>query len=308
MGKRGILKLYARKGICLKGHSASASRGFGGGSPARALQPGARAPVVAREREVAAADAPHGYPRPEGPRQGARRDDAPLGPGAEDAALPEQEGVRERGHDLLRVVGDEDERRAAPSPGEALHEPEELLPGNGIEPRAGLVEDEEPRPRDQRAGDEDPLPLALGEMGPLALGQRRGADEPEQPARPGGVGAGRARPEVELRVAPADHRLQGGLGRRDRGLEGAGHYPDPQAQVAPVGLAVDLAEQADLALRGRQVARDRLEERRLAAAVRTQDDPVLAPAHAPVDAPQDLRASARDAQARYLEDFLHRRE
>ena len=128
---------------------------------------------MARHRHVAAAAASDADPRAERAAEPPRRHDPAPGARGEHAALAQEEGVRERRHDLLGVVGDEDERRTVPAPGDAVHEPEELLPGDGIEPRARLVEDEEPRPGHERARDEDPLALALGQVGPFPAGQVR---------------------------------------------------------------------------------------------------------------------------------------
>ena len=186
----------------------------------------------------------------------------------------------------------------AAAPGEHVHEAQEFLAGDRVQPRAGLVEDEEPRPGHERAGDQHPLALALRKVSPFPLGEGQGADGQEEPPRRGVVAAGGPHPEVQLGVAAADDRLQRRLGRRDRGLERARHDPDLQAQVPPVRLAVVPPEERELAGGRGQVARDRTKERRLAAAVRPEDDPVLPLADAPVDAAQDFRAPAGDAQAR----------
>ena len=72
----------------------------------------------------------------------------------------------EAGHDLLDMVGDEHERGSARRGGEALDEVEEQFTRDGIQPGAGLVEDEQARAGHEGPGDEDALPFALGENGP----------------------------------------------------------------------------------------------------------------------------------------------
>ena len=78
--------------------------------------------------------------------------------------------------------------------------------------------------------------------------------------------------------------------------------PTRGAQGTPIGFAVALAEQFDLAAGGCEVAGERGEERGFARAVGAEDDPVLAAFHAPVHVAQDADAIAADVERADVED------
>ena len=225
--------------------------------------------------------------------------------GGDDAAGAEQERVREAGKDFLDVVRDEDECGRVFAAREFFQEAQKILAGDGIEAGAGLIEDEQARPGHEGAGDKDALAFALRKELPLAVEQMRGAEEAEEFFGGGDVTAGRRKPEIELGVTTADDGFDGGLGGGDAGLEGAGHDADFETEVAPVGLAVALAEEADVAGAGGKVAEERFEERGLAAAVGAEDGPVFAALHAPVEAVKNDGVAAGDAQAGDIEDRRH---
>ncbi len=152
---------------------------------------------------------------------------------------------------------DENERGSIFATGEFPEELQEIFAGDGIEAGARLVENEQARARHESAGDEDALTLALGEELPLAVDEPRGAEETHQFFSRGDVGARGGEPKVELRVAAADDGLDGGLGGGDARLQGAGDNADLETQLAPVGLAVALAEEGDVAGAGRKIAKER---------------------------------------------------
>ncbi len=210
--------------------------------------------------------------------------------------------VREGRHDLLEVMGYEHQRRRAGPPRESIEEMQEMLARHGIESGARLVEDQQPRPGHERAAHEDALALPLRQQHPLAAGERRSADRAQDGLRAPAVGAADRAPKVELRVLAADDGLERRLGRRDQVVHGRGYEPEMRAQLAPVGPAKTAAEQVDRAAGRCHVGGQRLEQRGLAAAVRSEDRPVLSALHAPRHVVQDDAAAAFDAQVRDIED------
>ena len=111
-----------------------------------------------------------------------------------------------------------------------------------------------------------------------------------------------AAPVVEHGVFSADDDEARGVPVGHLLPDGGTDEADALAEFAPVGIAVGLAEQLDLARARREVAGERAEERSLARAVRAEDDPVLAALHAPVEPVEDERAVAMDDEAADVED------
>ena len=97
-------------------------------------------------------------------------EDAGVWAGGEESSGAEEERVGEKRDDFLHVMGDEEERGRAALRAEALEKGEEVFAGEGIEPGAGFIEDEQRRAGHERAGDEDALAFALGEDAPGSLG------------------------------------------------------------------------------------------------------------------------------------------
>ena len=230
-----------------------------------------------------------------------------AGAGGDHAAGAKQESVREAREDFLDVVRDENEGGAVFAAGETAEKSEKILAGDRIEAGAGFVEDEQARTGHQGAGDENALAFALGEKLPLAVEETRGTEQAEEFFRGGDVGAGGGEPEIELGVAAADDGLQGGLGGRDAGLERAGDDPELEAEFAPIGFAVAVAEDRDVAGAGREVAEEGFEQSGFAAAVGAQDRPVLAAPHAPIEAGKDDGVAAGHAQTGNIKDQGHKR-
>jgi len=227
-------------------------------------------------------------------------------PGSDDAPLAQQQRMRNRVDDFLDVMRDEKQRRRIfprdlPRR-EPLHEAEEMLARDGIETGARFVEDEHGGLCHERAGDEDALAFALREDAPVASGEVGALGGAHDLRGFGAVGAGDAAPVVEHGVFSADDDEAGGVPVGDLLPDGGTDEADALAQFAPVGIAVGLAEQLDLAGAGREVAGERAEERSLAGAVRAEDDPVLAALHAPVEPVEDERAVAMDDEAADVED------
>ena len=92
---------------------------------------------------------------------------------------------------------------------------------------------------------------------PFAVDEASGAERAEKFFCRDDVGASRREPEIELGVAAADDRFDGGLGCGHAGLECAGDDADFEAELAPVGFAVALAEESDVTGARREVAEKR---------------------------------------------------
>ena len=214
--------------------------------------------------------------------------------------------MREGGDDLLHVMRDEEQGggifpRDLPR-GEALKEGEEMFARDGVEAGAGFVEDEHGGLRHERAGDEDALAFALREDAPVARGEVVAFGGAHDARGFGAVGAGDAAPVVEHGVFSTDDDEAGGVPVGDLLPDGRTDEADAHAEFAPVGIAVGLAEQLDLAGARREVAGECAEERSLARAVRAEDDPVLAALHVPIEPVEDERAVAMDDEAADVED------
>ena len=178
-----------------------------------------------------------------------------------------------------------------------------MLARHGIEPGARLVKDQQPRPGHEGAAHKDALALPLRQQHPLAAGERRGADRAQNGLGTPAVSAADRAPKIELRVLAADDGLERRLGWRDQVVHSRGHEPELRAQLTPVGPAKAAAEQVDRAAGRCHVGGQCLEQRGLAAAVRSENRPVLAAFHAPRHVVQDDAAAAFDAQERDSEDW-----
>src|SRR3984957_1289834 len=138
-----------------------------------------------------------------------------------------------------------------------------------IEARGRLVEHDELRLLRQCAGEQHELPLAAGGHRVGTLPQMRDAEPLEHARGDGAIGSGRPAEQVAVRGAPHQHHRFDGEGEGDdmrlRHIsEQAGTFEARIAGKWPV------AEPYFARLR-RQEAEQRLEQRRLAAAVRTQE-------------------------------------
>src|SRR5208282_4136867 len=78
-------------------------------------------------------------------------------------------------------------------------------------------------------------------------------------------------------------------------------HPDTLAQLAPVGLSVDLSEQRKLSGGGRHIAGEGAEQRCFAGAVGAENHPMFAAADRPVEPVKDDRLTL-DPQSRNLDD------
>ena len=71
--------------------------------------------------------------------------------------------MAEGGHDLLKVMGDQDHRRAAGRPAQAFKGRQELLSGNEVQAAAGFIQNQETRLVNERPGDQEALLFSMGE-------------------------------------------------------------------------------------------------------------------------------------------------
>ena len=199
---------------------------------------------------IAALAAAQSERRAKGGGESGGRERGGTGAGGDHAAGTEQERVGEAGQNFFDVVRDQDEGGAVFPAGECLQKAEKLFTGDGIQAGARLVENEQPRASHESAGDEDTLALALGEKLPLAIDETGGPEQAEEFFRGDEVGSGRGQPEIELGVAAADDSFDRRLGGGHAGLERAGDDTELEAEVAPIGFAVALAEEGDVAAGG----------------------------------------------------------
>ena len=230
-----------------------------GAEPAvRALDADRQAERLADAR-VRSASRRSGRPRPTRPRQST-------------SACPKPAGISSTWwvtRTTARGVG------AAARPAEVA---DERLAGAEIEARAGLVEDQQVGVRHQGPGDLDPPPLAGRELAervrparsptPIAASRSR--------ARARSASVIRVPPRTEGRMARGHDDVERGQTRVDRGLEARTRVADPAPQLAGVDPADRLAEDLDGAARRPEVRAGDVDERRLARAVRPDDDPPLA--------------------------------
>ena len=162
-------------------------------------------------------------------------------------------------------------------------EPVEVVLEHGqrveVEVVGGLVEQQDVRSGDEQVQERDPPPLAAGQ--PPDLGALEGPVEPEPL---GELAGGQGRP----------------VGERDvRGdVQDAVEHRPVEVEAGPAGLGVDaeLHRRADLedALVGGKITGQRVQQRGLAGAVRTDDPDALAGSDAEVDAVEHPDPAADD--------------
>lgn len=215
------------------------------------------------------------------------------------------EGVGESGGDFLDVMGDEDEGGATGCPAQVFDELKKVFAGDRVKSGAGFVEDEELGAGHEGAGDEDPLPFALGEHGPGASGKVKTTDA----AKEGGGGAAIGTPEWPPEI---DHGAAAGGDGEECGFVLGHHLPDGRTdqtnagtERTPVGFAIGLTEQLEGAPGGHEVSGEGAEEGGLPGAVGAEDDPVLAGIDTPVDILKHGGGAASDGQVLDVEDGSH---
>ena len=134
--------------------------------------------------------------------------------------------------------------------GEAREGGEQDLAPRQVEPRAGLVEQQQARPGDERARDQRALALALGAVAEPALGRARPRPKSaEQRVRAVDVEHRAAAPRSTRSspVAPVRTTCAHGQERREAGAVARVDEPDRLAQAGDVGAAHRLAEDLDRA-------------------------------------------------------------
>jgi len=181
----------------------------------------------------------------------------------------------------------------------------QVLAAAEVQARGRLVEQQQLRVGHQRAGDQGPLALALGQRAEGALAELGHAPPGQQV-----VGALRVGLVVLLTPA-ADHAVGGGhhdiahrLAARQLLGDRGGGVPDARPQLENVDRAEALAEHAHRA-RGREQRGGRdVQHRGLARAVGPEDDPALAFADRPVHRVQQLAALADHRNVDEVEDAV----
>src|SRR3989454_2896668 len=195
------------------------------------------------------------------------------------AVVEHDDPVRHRHDELDRVLDEDDGDPFLPH--QPADDAEQLLADGRRQPDGGLVEEKERRARGGRAHDLDHALLPARQLAGGLVGEMADAHELEEPA-----GAARCRPlgragrrhaeqhseesRGDLRVETGEHGLErGALAEEPAVLEGApdalrGHQVGREAGDS-------LPAEADGAGGQHRVPRDRVEERRLAGAVRPDD-------------------------------------
>src|ERR1700722_8488655 len=137
-----------------------------------------------------------------------------------------------------------------------------------VEARGWLVEHDELRLLRQRAGEQHELPLAAGDHRVRPLPQMRDAEPLKRLHGDGAIGSGWAAEQIAVCRAPHQHHRFDGEGEGDN--MGLRHVSEQAAIFADrVAVQRPVAQPYFARLR-RQEAEERLEQRRLAAAVRTE--------------------------------------
>ncbi|EGJ78349.1 putative ABC transporter ATP-binding protein [Streptomyces sp. Tu6071] len=221
----------------------------------------------------------------------------------EHLALADHEDVREAGGDLLDVVGHHDHRGGDRVACEAAEAADEVLAAPEVETGGGLVEEEQFGVRHEGAGDERALALSLGESAEAAVEVLGHAEAVEE-------GAGALLVDVLVRLLPRRrHAVGGGEDGLEDGLAAGqllGHADsgdaDAGAQLEDVDAAEAVAEDADGAGGGEEVAGGHVEEGGLAGAVGAEDDPALPLLHGPGDL---VDQSPALADHRYVHQFQY---
>ena len=165
----------------------------------------------------------------------------------------------------------------------------------------GLVEEQHLRVLRQRHGDLDPAPLAVGRLGQRPVLGVVEADPGERRLGPlDEIGAARERRErVPARRRQSEQRqrhVAQDRVHREQGDDLVGpRQPEmgPQPARSPRDVS---AEQVDAAARGSELAGDEVEQRRLAGAVRADDQAPLSRLDVEVDVAGDLETSEGLAQ------------
>jgi len=194
--------------------------------------------------------------------------------------------VGEAGRNLLAVMGDQNDRRAARVGGHRGEADQEALPGTEIEPSEGFVEQEQFRVTHQRPGQEHLLAFAFRNHPEWTIAELGHPAESQKPVGllPVFVGVP-VPPRLERPVAAADDDVS----RRKLGPElpgnGAADESNSRAEGPDINLSETGSEDFHRAGRWPQPGAGDLQQCGLAGPVRPEDDPPVSGADAPVDAP-----------------------
>ena len=174
-------------------------------------------------------------------------------------------------------MGDHEDRHAAAV--EFADEVIELLRRHGVEPRDGLVEQQELIRRTERPGKQHALLLAAGKLAVAAVGQVGNVHARHRVLRARLVGFGIERVEALARLTAGEHNLAHG-GRK---IALHGRLLRQPAEILP---AQPLAE-GDGTRKRRLQAEERAHERALARAVFTDDAEIVARVDLKIEIPDE---------------------
>ena len=119
---------------------------------------------------------------------------------------------------------------------------EESESGDGIESRAGFIEDHQGWLGDESSGNEDALAFALGEDAPRAIGEMGGFDLGKEIEGEADLVRARAVSEPEDGRKATEHGDEGGFVVGDVRADTGGDEADAGSEVSPIAFAEGLAE------------------------------------------------------------------
>ena len=207
-----------------------------------------------------------------------------------DAAVCDASAWGAAGRDLFEVVGDDHHWWRAGVGEQRREVAEHLLAGADVESGGGLVEEQELGLAHQGAGQERALGLASRQGGEGVVGELGDTEPFQQRAGPRSVGVVvGVPPRRSVPSARGHHHFQRVHrrfeARRDRGRRNS----DARSHRPHVTVPELLAQHAYASRRRMLVQRRDAQQRGLARAVRTDDHPAFAVAHAPGDVSEHIR-------------------
>ena len=283
---------------CCASASACSTRGSVGSEARRGGPSAAGAP-----RGPATVLGPHDERQPEAVRHRLVAQHLVRGTGREQPPVAQQRGVGGAHGQLLDVVADQDLGELRPGGGQVVQRVHEPLARRQVETGGRLVEQEQVRGAHERPRDQHAALLAVRQDPERPVGHllRTQALQGRRRDREVGRRRGPAQRQGARPVQPGQHDVEGD--RPTRRAVAPLHVTDARPELA---LKVDLpearAEHVDGAAGRVRLGREQLQQRRLAAAVGSEQRPPLAALHLQVDAVQQPGVAADEVDTAQVED------
>lgn len=164
----------------------------------------------------------------------------------------QHERMTEGRHDLLHMMGDEEQGRARLAT-ELGDQREESLAGYGIQSGARFVQNQDIGLSHQRSRDQHALAFALGEDGPGTMGEVQTSHAVEKFARLTDIAGTRLIPHIDGGIPAANDHFDGGLLIMEQMAQCRTDQADAPSERRPIGAAEFLAQNLDGSARGRQI-------------------------------------------------------